>query len=128
MSENTGPEHPPVSRHEATSDTEVVDLVRLAEELCADLPNHAAGRTARTVMSGPRMRAVVIAMREGAEMAEHESPPAATLHVIKGEVTLSGGDNEWSLRAGQHVPIPPHRHAVRAHADSAFLLTVAIAH
>jgi quercetin dioxygenase-like cupin family protein len=127
MSENTGPEHPPVSRHEAEAGSEPVSLAELAETLCADLPNHPAGRTARTVMSGPRMRAVVIAMREGAEMAEHESPPAATLYVIKGQVTLKGDGQEWPLEAGSLVPIPAHRHSVEAHADAAFLLTVALA-
>ena len=128
MSENTGPGNPPVSRHEATGGGDVVDLAALVEELCADLPNHPAGRTARTVMSGPRMRAVVIAMRAGVEMSEHEAPPAATLQVVKGHVTLRGEGEEWSLEAGQLVAIPPHRHAVEAHADSAFLLTVGLDH
>jgi quercetin dioxygenase-like cupin family protein len=124
MSENTGPGNPPVSRHEAVGEGGFVDLAALAEELCADLPNHPAGRTARTVVSGPRMRAVVIALRVGVEMAEHEAPPAATLYVVKGHLTLRGEGEEWTLEAGQLVPIPPHRHSVEAHADSAFLLTV----
>lgn len=127
MSENTGPGNPPVSRHEAGGGL-VVDLAALAEELCADLPNHPAGRTARTVMSGPRMRAVVIAMGAGVAMSEHEAPPAATLQVVKGQVTLRGEGEEWTLAAGQLVPIPPHRHSVEAHVDSAFLLTVGLDH
>ncbi|MGH3369506.1 MAG: hypothetical protein ACRDPR_05855, partial [Nocardioidaceae bacterium] len=112
----------------AHSSSEMVVLSELAEALVADLHNHPAGRTARTVLSGPMMRAVVIALAAGAEMAEHEAPPAATLYVVKGKVTLRAGDRSWPLYPGQLVPIPPARHSVEAHADSAILLTVALSH
>ena len=101
-------------------------LSEVADRLLADLPNHTAGRTARTVVSGAVMRAVVIALRNGVEMAEHDSPPAATLHCLRGKVTLRAGDREWPLDPGELVPVPPQRHAVVAHEDSAFLLTVAL--
>jgi quercetin dioxygenase-like cupin family protein len=105
---------------------EMVVLSELADTLIADLPNHPAGRTARTILSGTVMRAVVIALADGAEMSEHDSPPAATLYVIRGQVTLRTGEREWPVNPGQLVPIPPRRHAVVAHADSAILLTVAL--
>jgi quercetin dioxygenase-like cupin family protein len=114
------------SRHEAESGAEPVMLAELADDLVADLANHPAGRTARTILSGPVMRAVVIAIAEGAEMAEHDSPPAATLQVVRGHVTLRTGDRQWSALAGELVPIPPQRHSVVAHTDSAVLLTVAL--
>ncbi|MGN6129532.1 MAG: LuxR family transcriptional regulator [Nocardioidaceae bacterium] len=107
-----------------TSDT--VELPQLVDELMADLPNHPAGRTARTVLSGTVLRAVVVALADGVEMAEHDSPPGACLQVLRGEVTLRGGDKSWTLSAGQLAHVPPQRHAVTAHADSAFLLTVAL--
>ena len=111
---------------EPRRDSEMVVLSELAEHLIADLHNHAAGRTARTIVSGAVMRAVVIALADGSEMSEHDSPPAATLYVIKGKVTLRAGNRDWPLYAGQLVPIPPQRHSVEAHADSAILLTVSL--
>ncbi len=107
-----------------TSDT--VELPGLVDELMADLPNHPAGRTARTVLSGAVMRAVVVALADGVEMAEHDSPPGASLQVLRGQVTLQAGDRSWTLSTGELAHVPPQRHAVRAHADSAFLLTVAL--
>lgn len=104
----------------------MVVLSEVADALIADLPQHPAGRTARTVLSGTVMRAVVIALREGAVMAEHDAPTAATLYVITGRVTLRAADREWTVSPGQLLPVPPQRHAVEAHADSAFLLTVAL--
>ena len=117
---------PPTASHVATDRPETVVLTEVADELIADLPHHAAGRTARTVLTGDSMRAVVIALRAGSELAEHDAPPAATLYVITGEVTLRSGDRSLVLHPGQLVPVPPARHAVEAHADSAILLTVAL--
>ena len=112
--------------HENHELPDLVVLSDLAEALVAELPGHPSGRTARTILSGTVMRAVVIAIAEGVEMGEHDSPPAATLQVLKGRVTVVAGDREWAASAGELVPIPPQRHSVRAHADSAVLLTVAL--
>ena len=106
--------------------TDNLVLAELAESLIADLPNHRSGKTAKAIMSGSVMRAVVIALAEGADMSEHEAPTAATLLVITGEVTLSTRTDSWTIRAGELIPVPRQRHAVRAHRDSAFLLTVAL--
>ncbi len=103
-----------------------VELSRLVDELLAELPEHAAGRTARTVLSGTVLRAVVVALGDGVEMAEHDSPPGASLQVLRGRVTLETGERSWTLEEGQLAHVPPQRHAVRAHQDSAFLLTVAL--
>jgi quercetin dioxygenase-like cupin family protein len=104
----------------------LVTLSEVADSLMADLPHHPSGRAARTVLSGTVMRAVVVALREGAQMAEHDAPSAATLQVITGEVSLRTSGRDLRVRPGQMVPVPPQRHAVVAHTDSAFLLTVAL--
>ena len=105
---------------------DILVLDDLAESLIADLPNHKAGRTAKAVLSGSVMRAVVIALAEGADMSEHDSPTAATLYAITGELTLSTSTNEWRIHPGELLALPRQRHSVHAHRDSAFLLTVAL--
>ena len=112
--------------HESHENPEVVALGDLAGALLADLPNHPAGRAAKTILSGTVMRATMIALRGGEEMAEHDSPPAATLQVLRGEVTLKSGMRTWRLTEGHLAPIPPERHGVEAHADSVILLSVAL--
>jgi quercetin dioxygenase-like cupin family protein len=106
--------------------SETLVLSELGEQLLADLPNHPSGRTARTVLSGTVMRAVVIALAAGVEMAEHDSPNGATLQVIAGDVTVRAGERAWPVGPGQLVAVPPQRHSVQANADSALLLTVAL--
>lgn len=112
--------------HESHEKLDLVELPELAEALVADLENHSAGRAAKTIVSGTVIRAVVVALKDGVEMSEHDSPPGATLQVLSGEVTLRAGEREWRLGPGRLVPVPPQRHSVHAHADSAFLLTVAL--
>ncbi len=112
--------------HESHETPGLVELDELADALLADLANHPAGRAAKTIISGTVMRAVVVALEQGVEMSEHDSPPAATLHLLKGAVTLRAGEREWPIRPGQLMPVPPQRHSVEAHTDSVFLLTVAL--
>ena len=121
-------EQPGGRRHNDGSHTspDVLVLNELAESLIADLPNHKAGRTAKAILSGSVMRAVVIALAEGADLSEHDSPTAATLYAIKGELTLSTSTNEWTIHPGELLPLPRQRHSVHAQRDSAFLLTVAL--
>lgn len=112
--------------HETQPPGNVVPIMDVADALIGELSQHSAGRTARSILSGTVIRAVVIALRADAEMGEHDSPPGATLQVLRGTVTLLAGERSWTVEAGQLVPIPPQRHSVRAHTDSAVLLTVAL--
>ena len=105
---------------------EMVVLADLAQTLLAELPQHDAGRAARTIVTGTSMRATLIALAEGHELAEHDAPSAATLFVVHGRIRLQAGEREWPLEAGQLIPIPPQRHSVHADTDATFLLTVAL--
>jgi quercetin dioxygenase-like cupin family protein len=104
----------------------VVLLADLAGRLLDTAREHASQRAAETINSGPSMRATVIALAAGAELAEHESPPAATLQVISGQARLHTAGQEWLLHDGEVVAIPPERHALSAITDAVVLLTVAL--
>ncbi|MFC7488575.1 LuxR family transcriptional regulator [Knoellia sp. CPCC 206453] len=104
----------------------VVRLPDLAARLLEEAHAHNSQRAAETITSGPSMRATVIALVAGAELAEHESPPAATLQVLVGETRLSAAGGVWLARDGEIVAIPPERHALRAITDAVVLLTVAL--
>ena len=101
-------------------------LSDLAEALTAEARDHHSRRAANTILTGASMRATVIALAEGAEMAEHEAPPAATLQVLSGDVELVAGSQRWALTAGQVMAIPRERHSLHAGSDAVVLLTVAL--
>ena len=84
----------------------------------------ARGKASAPVLKSERQRALLVALTAGAGLAEHSSPPAASLHVLSGRFRLYAGDVEWICGPGQLVAIPPERHAVDCLEDGVFLLTV----
>jgi quercetin dioxygenase-like cupin family protein len=85
----------------------------------------AAARSATTVVGGHEhaLRQTVVALKAGAELAEHENPGEATLLVLVGRVKLSADEESWEARTGDLLIIPPARHSLLAIEDAAVLLT-----
>jgi quercetin dioxygenase-like cupin family protein len=104
------------------------DLNAVGEELLRQARESEHHKASRAVLHGDRMRAVLIAFARGADgLAEHASPPAATLQVLRGRVTLATEDQRWELGAGQLIAIPPARHSLETlQEESVVLLTVSI--
>ena len=102
-------------------------LPAMVEELLEDARVAPAGRAARTLSAGegPGLRQTLLALGAGRELAEHESPGAATLQVLRGRMRLVAGDETVDLGTGDLAPIPPTRHHLAAQDDSVVLLTVA---
>jgi quercetin dioxygenase-like cupin family protein len=116
---STGP-----GREESPAD--VVSLREVTSALLEQARTHHSHRAARTVVAGRSLRGTAMAMAAGADLAEHDPPPAATLQVLSGTVRLHAGERTWTLSAGEIMPIPPMRHGVHADTDAVFLLTVAL--
>ena len=99
-----------------------IDLSAAVETLLATALE--SGRAGRTICHLPTLRATLIALAAGHQLDEHNSPPAATLQVLRGQVVLQTRDRQWPLTAGHLVVIPRQRHALRAETDAVVLLTV----
>ena len=84
-------------------------------------------RSAKTVFGGHErvLRQSVIALAEGAEMADHLSPGEATMQVLRGRIRLTAGKDSWDARTGDLLDIPGERQSVLALEPSVVLLTVA---
>ncbi|WP_190134938.1 cupin [Streptomyces longispororuber] len=107
---------------------EVHDLSVLAEEHLNQARGDAHGRSAQLVVHDGALRQSVIALVSGTELDEHNTPPAASLCVLRGEVRLTTEQgNEWVLREGQFGEVPKERHGLVALADSVVLLTAVTA-
>ena len=85
------------------------------------------GRSSHTVFGGHdhRLRQTLLALAAGQELAEHESPGEATLHVLAGAVQLTTATDSIQLSVGDIAVIPDERHGLHALEDCAVLLTVA---
>lgn len=105
-----------------------VNLSDAADELVRSATTSRAGRAGRTLIpgAGAPLKQVLLALAGGQALADHESPAAATLQVLRGVVRLTGGGQDGrELHVGDLVAIPPVRHGLEALDDAVVLLTVA---
>lgn len=104
---------------------ESIELAVLGSELLGSAgESHDGGRAAKTVLHEPGLRATLIALRAGHELAEHDAPLAAHLLVVSGNVRLVAGGDSANLTTGQLTAIPHERHSLLADTDAIVLLTV----
>lgn len=104
-----------------------ISLEALAREQLKAAQRATAGRAAHTAVGGHEqtLRQTVIALLAGRELAEHENPGEATVHVLHGRVRLIAGEDSWDGRPGDLITVPPRTHRLEALEDSVVLLTVA---
>ncbi|SFC02346.1 cupin [Streptomyces aidingensis] len=104
------------------------DLTALAELHLARAQTDDRGRSAHLFLHDGPLRQSVIAMRTGAELDEHEAPPAASLQVLHGRVRVTTeGNGAIDLEAGQLTRLPQLRQTLRALDDAVVLLTAVTA-
>lgn len=105
---------------------EYFSLTAVGDEQLARARGAHSGRAAQTVYGGHEhfLRQTVIALLEGRELAEHESPGEATLQVLQGRVTVHAGEDTWTGEGGDFLVIPSVRHSLSADRDAVVLLSV----
>lgn len=106
---------------------EAIDLAALADHHLELARDARAKRSSTAIVgaSASRLRQHLMVLCAGTELAEHESPGEATLHVLRGRVRLIVGEDSLELSTGMLAEIPLRRHSVAADEDSALVLTVA---
>lgn len=107
-----------------TDSSQAQNLSHLAAELLDKARGADSGRAAQGVYRGRYLKQALLTLTSGSKLAEHDSPPEATLQVLRGRVVLSSAEESWDLSEGELVEIPPQRHSVTAREDAAFLLTI----
>ena len=103
---------------------QIIALRPLGEQLLAEARAAHCGRAARTIIALPGLRATLLALAAGHELADHEAPGAATLTCLSGHAVLATGDQRWDLNDQDTVAIPDQRHRLTADTDTLVLLTV----
>lgn len=80
------------------------------------------GRSAAILVHDGPLRQTLLALKAGQVLAEHNSPPAASMYLLQGRVRVTGQDQS-EVTAGEIVVLTHVRHGVEAMEDSVFLLT-----
>lgn len=99
------------------------DIAELTDAFLQSASSAPHGRTAEMVLQDGPLRQSVLGLAEGTELADHESPPAGSVLVLRGEIDIVGASGTTTLETGMLSALPRERHSVRAKVDSTFLLT-----
>lgn len=100
-----------------------MDVHQLAQDQIALAHEDAHGRSAQLVVHDGPLRQTVIALTKGTRLAEHNSPPAGSILVLRGTVAVSTADEVDTLPTGFLATLTHDRHGVEALSDAALLLT-----
>lgn len=84
------------------------------------------GRNSKTLIKYPDYRIVLIALRKGARMTEHQAAGRISVETISGHVRMHVAETVFDMPAGGLVVLDRAvPHDVEALEDSAFLVTIA---
>ena len=104
-----------------------VNLTEALEKAWARLGDASAGHTAVTLLKQPLIRSVVMVMRTGAKVPEHQANGDLTLQVLKGRIRFRVGAREFPLAQGRLLTVGDNLpHDLEADEDAELLLTIAI--
>jgi quercetin dioxygenase-like cupin family protein len=83
------------------------------------------GRNSKTLVKQPDFRVVLVALKAGRKLEEHEADGRISIQTLNGHVTLQLTDQSVELPAGHLLALDRGlRHAVEAVEESSFLLTI----
>jgi len=104
----------------------IVGSFDLTDEIARFDPSEtSSGRRAQTLIKTDDLRVVLVTMKAGAELQEHDAPGPITIHALIGTFVVHVDDRDVELPTGNLISIKPKaRHAVRASEAGAFLLTI----
>lgn len=113
---------------------DIHSLVKEGQALLEQARTESSGRASLSLIHGEHQRAVLMGLTAGSQLAEHDSPKAASLQVLRGHARLfiAGAETpgsptpEWLLQDGDLIAIPQARHGVDALSDAILLLTVTL--
>lgn len=93
-----------------------------ADRILAVARDSTHGRHAELLAHDGPLRQSLLALSAGSRLEEHNAPPAASLYLLQGAVSVVG-ETTVEVSAGELHVLTRSRHSVTAHEDSVFLLT-----
>ena len=113
-------------QHPVTGPALIFDLaqeLRIVHEQLAT-----TSRTARTLVKNGALRATLMGLAAGGELASHSADGPITVHVLEGAIEFDAEERTWPLRAGSLFALDTGIvHDVRSPEGGTFLLTVSLA-
>lgn len=104
----------------------IVSLPQLAEKHLDEAAQSSSGRSSYPLHRGQldKLRQLMLAMRAGESLSDHENPGEATVYVVRGRVRLTTASESYEATKGESIVVPYERHGLDAIEDSAVVLTL----
>lgn len=99
MSEPTG--HTYTRSHPVSGKVLLLDVEAEAKQILDAARAARVGHAAKTLVKQGPLRIVVMGMKQGSAVREHKAEGPASIHVLTGHVTISGGNASTDVRGGQ---------------------------
>ena len=114
-----------MTKPESAAAGAVFDLAAADREMRQEEAYARGGHTAGTLVREPDLRIVLIVLKAGGKIAEHQANETASIHTIGGHVRLHLPNQVIDLPVGRLLVLGRGlSHDVEAVIDSAFLLTL----
>ena len=105
--------------------TKAFPLMSMSEKLIAEANSATSGRASLTLAHGAEMTLVLVALKAGTTLEEHQAPAAATVITLSGDIIFTTSAEKITLEQGEAVTFTADSlHAVYATEDSAFLIVI----
>jgi quercetin dioxygenase-like cupin family protein len=113
--------HKPESIDTGTS----FDLNALERELRVEEQYARSGHMARTLVRAPDQRVVLMVMKAGARIPEHQADGTASIQLLSGRVSFGLPSRSVEMKSGELLVLAAGlRHQVEAREESTLLLTL----
>ena len=100
-------------------------LMSMAEKLMEEATSATSGRASLTLAHGAEMTLVLVVLKAGTTLEEHQVPTAAAVITLSGNIVFTTSGEKITLEQGEAVTFTADiLHAVYASEDSAFLIVI----
>jgi quercetin dioxygenase-like cupin family protein len=124
MSETKGHEY--LRSHEISGDALRFNLEEESAAILKAAKAEATGHIAKTLVKEGPLRVVLLGLRAGSTLREHDAEGPVSLHALSGNVEVESQGQVKSLEAGSALVFGASvAHSLRAQADSVVLVTIA---
>ncbi len=125
MTESEG--HSYLKDHQLHGEAIQINLAHEAETLIEEAKQAPQGRAARTLVKDGPLRLTLLALKDGAVIAEHRAPGPVSIEVVTGSVVIEVAATAYELGRQESLVLDANVvHSVRATADVTIQLLIAM--
>ena len=105
--------------------TKGLPLMSMAEKLMEEATSATSGRASLSLAHGDELTIVLVALKAGTTLEDHQAPAAATVIALSGSIIFTTSAEKITLGQGEAVTFTADiLHAVYASEDSGFLIVI----